>query len=137
MFDTGRTAFDIYQVLRSFNYEVKLFNNDGNSVPEPKDARRFFTLPKRLLVSLVDDGENSSIRLSNGNILVAGGSSTGGGNATLNSSEEYDTNRNEWFNTKTFTSARIFTGLIGLDNKKALLFGGASAGTAINTCFIY
>jgi hypothetical protein len=63
MFDGGRVAGDIYQALRSLDYEVRLYNNDGNSVNEPVDARRFFTLPKRLLLSLIEDGENSELRL--------------------------------------------------------------------------
>lgn len=56
-------ATETFQILRSFDYEVLLYGEDGNQVYEPVDARRFFAKPENLLVSLVEDGEDSCVRL--------------------------------------------------------------------------
>ena len=40
-----------------------MYDDDGNQVYEPDDARRFFATPENLLVSIVDAGDNKSIRL--------------------------------------------------------------------------
>lgn len=40
-----------------------MYDDDGNQVYEPDDARRFFATPENLLVSIVDSGDNKSIRL--------------------------------------------------------------------------
>jgi hypothetical protein len=59
--DTAAT--EVFQILRSYDYSVMMYDEDGNQVYEPDDARRFFAKPENILVSLVDDGDNSSIRL--------------------------------------------------------------------------
>lgn len=56
-------ASETFQILRSYDYEVVLFNEEHNQVFEPSEARRFFAKPVNLLVSLVDDGEDSATRL--------------------------------------------------------------------------
>lgn len=63
MIDFSVPATEIFQILRSYDYEVALYDDDGNQVYEPDEARRFFAAPANLFVSLVDDGEDSSIRL--------------------------------------------------------------------------
>lgn len=55
-------AKETFQVLRSYEYEVVLYDDDGNQVFEPNEARRLFAAPENLLVSIVDDGEDSSVR---------------------------------------------------------------------------
>lgn len=56
-------AKETFQILRSYDYEVLLFNDEHNQVFEPAEARRFFAKPENLLVSVVDDGEDSAVRL--------------------------------------------------------------------------
>jgi len=56
-------AKEIFQILRSFDYEVLMFDEEHNEVYEPELARRFFAAPKNMLVSIVDAGEGSSVRL--------------------------------------------------------------------------
>lgn len=58
-----KLAKQVFKILRTFAYEVMLFNDDGNTVVEPEDARRFFAPKQNLLVSLVDDGDNSAVRV--------------------------------------------------------------------------
>jgi hypothetical protein len=53
---------EIFQILRSFDHEVHLFDDDGNKVFEPEDARRFYALPENLFVSVIDEGQNSAVR---------------------------------------------------------------------------
>jgi hypothetical protein len=55
-------AKETFQVLRSYEYEVVLYDDDGNQVFEPNEARRLFAKPENLLISIVDDGEDSSVR---------------------------------------------------------------------------
>ncbi len=63
MFDPTSLAKEIFNVLRSFNYTVNIFDFDGARVYEPADARRFFASPRNITVSIFDDGENSSIKM--------------------------------------------------------------------------
>lgn len=56
-------AQETFQILRSYDYEVLLFNDEHNQVFEPTEARRFFAKPENLLISIVDDGEDSAVRL--------------------------------------------------------------------------
>ena len=56
-------AAEVFQILRSYNYEVLLFDEEHNQVFEPAESRRFFAKPVNLLVSIIDDGEDSSVRL--------------------------------------------------------------------------
>jgi hypothetical protein len=58
-----KLAKQIFKTLRTFLYEVMLFGDDGNTVLEPEDARRFFAPKQNLLVSLIDDGDNSAVRV--------------------------------------------------------------------------
>jgi hypothetical protein len=57
------TANETFQILRSYDYEVLLFDEEHMQVFEPEEARRFFAKPENLLVSIVDDGEDSAVRL--------------------------------------------------------------------------
>lgn len=66
MFDPAKVAKEIFQALRSFNYEVAAFDEDGNKVYEPETARRFFTDKKNITVALEENGENSYLRVSLG-----------------------------------------------------------------------
>jgi len=68
--DFSAVATEVFQVLQSFNYRVRLYNEDGMAVAEPADARRFMAHPKNLMVSLVDADDNSRITLSIGKAVV-------------------------------------------------------------------
>lgn len=61
--DFNGPAAEVFQILRSYNYEVVLYDEDGNQVYEPEEGRRFFCKPTNMLCSIVDDGDNSSTRL--------------------------------------------------------------------------
>jgi len=56
-------ASEIFQIIRSFDYTTVMYNDEGNEVYEPNEARRFFILPRNMLLSLIDDGDDSSIKL--------------------------------------------------------------------------
>jgi hypothetical protein len=47
-----------------------MFDNDGNTVYEPQDCRRFITKPNHLLVSVVDEGNDSCIRMYYDNSII-------------------------------------------------------------------
>jgi hypothetical protein len=55
---------EVFRILRSYNYEVVMYDDDGNSVFEPEDGRRFYAKKANILVSVRDENENSSINLN-------------------------------------------------------------------------
>lgn len=66
MTDFAKVANEVLQILRSFNYTVLLYNDEGMRVSEPDDARRYFDKSKNLMVSIVDEDDNSCIECSYG-----------------------------------------------------------------------
>lgn len=56
-------AKECFQTLRSYDYEVQLFDDEGNIVYEPEEAFRMFAKPENIMVAIVDDGQSSAIRL--------------------------------------------------------------------------
>lgn len=56
-------AKECFQVLRSYDYAVQMYDDDGNRVHEPEEARRLFAKPENVMVAIVDNGESSTIRL--------------------------------------------------------------------------
>lgn len=56
-------ATETFQILRAHDYEVHLYDGQGNRVWEPAQARRLFARPQNLLVSIVDEGEDSAVQL--------------------------------------------------------------------------
>ena len=57
-------AAELFQILRSYDYTVMMYDGDGNQVYEPEQARRFVVEKENLLVSLIEDGEDiKEIRL--------------------------------------------------------------------------
>lgn len=63
MFDARKLAKEVFSTLRSFDYEVAMFDEEGNRVYEPKDAVRFFTNKRNITVSIDDENEDSTLRL--------------------------------------------------------------------------
>lgn len=63
MISLDSASTEVFQILRSYDYTVMMYDDDGNQVYEPDDARRFFATPENLLVSIVDAGDDKSIRL--------------------------------------------------------------------------
>ncbi len=70
MFDIKKVATEIFSTLRTFNYEVAMFDEEGNSCYEPDSAVRFFTRPKNITIVLSEDGENSKLCISLGQSVV-------------------------------------------------------------------
>jgi len=60
-------SLEVFKILQSFDYTVMLYGEDGNRVDEPSDARRMFARPENIMVSIIDDGDNSNIHLYIGN----------------------------------------------------------------------
>lgn len=56
-------ANEVFQILRSYDYTVQMYDEDATRVYEPENARRFYASPENILVAIVDDGDNSRIRL--------------------------------------------------------------------------
>lgn len=64
-------ASETFKILRQHSYEMLLFDDDGKQVFEPNEARRMFCKKGTIGVSIVDDGENSSIRLRHSDSVSA------------------------------------------------------------------
>lgn len=56
-------AKEIFRILRQFNYELVLFDDEGNEVNEPEQARRFYDKDDNLLTALVDKGDDGVVRV--------------------------------------------------------------------------
>lgn len=56
-------AKEAFNILRSFDYTVMMYDDDGTQIYEPENARRMFAKPENLLVSIVDDNDNTRINL--------------------------------------------------------------------------
>ena len=59
-------ATEVFQILRSYDYTVMMYDDNGNQIYEPENARRLWTENENLLVSLVEDkseGEVKQVRL--------------------------------------------------------------------------
>lgn len=54
---------ETFQILRSYDYTVLMYDEEGMEVYEPEQARRMYAKPENLVVSIVDDNENSRINL--------------------------------------------------------------------------
>ncbi len=63
MFNPQKVSEEIFATLRSYNYEVAIFDEEGNKVYQPDDARRFFTNRNNIMVSLSEDSENSCVEV--------------------------------------------------------------------------
>jgi len=62
--EIGKLSKEIFATLKAFNYDLIMYDGDGNIVHEPEDARRYFDRGEDLLVTLYEDGENSSVTLT-------------------------------------------------------------------------
>ena len=63
MINFGEFAAEVFQTLRAYGRELVLYDQDGNRVFEPKEARRFYISDDNILVSLSEDGDNSALKL--------------------------------------------------------------------------
>lgn len=63
MVDFSNVAQQVFSILQSYDYTVMLYDDDGNRVIEPEDARRLFARPENMLISLIDNEDNSAIKL--------------------------------------------------------------------------
>ena len=63
MTDFSAVANEVFETLRSYDYTVLLYDEVGNRVEDPTEASRMFARPENLMVGLVDEGEDSTIRL--------------------------------------------------------------------------
>jgi hypothetical protein len=72
MIDFSELALETFQVLRAYGKDIVLYDENGNRVFEPSDARRFYLSDDNILVSVLEDGDNSSIKVYlSGNITIA------------------------------------------------------------------
>jgi len=63
MIDFSDFCTEIFQILRAYGRDLVLYDEQGNRVYEPADARRFYMLGENILLSIHEDGDNSSLKL--------------------------------------------------------------------------
>lgn len=61
MTDLSIVAKEVFQAIDSFDYTMRLYDDKGMTVVEPSEARRFMCMPKNIMVSLVDDDDNTRL----------------------------------------------------------------------------
>lgn len=65
-------SLEVFQVLRTYANDIVLYDDSGNRVMEPSTARRFYLPDDGLLVTVLDDNDNSAIKVYlGGTITVA------------------------------------------------------------------
>lgn len=62
MIDFNAFSNEIFQILRSYEKDIVLYDDNGTRVFEPADARRMYVIGDNLLVSIVEDGDNSALK---------------------------------------------------------------------------
>lgn len=68
MANLSAISSEVFDILRSFDYVLDLYDEDGNAVYEPEDARRFFgsrtsTKTENIMVAVIDENDDSLVRL--------------------------------------------------------------------------
>ena len=54
---------ELFQILKGSGKTLTLYGSDGNKTYEPKDARRVFATPDNIMVSVVEAGSDSEVKL--------------------------------------------------------------------------
>ena len=72
MISLDAVAVEVFQILQSYDYTVLMYDEDGNQVYEPEETRRFFSKSANLLVSLVEKGDDNTIKLIKGKDISVG-----------------------------------------------------------------
>ena len=63
MIDFSELSLETFQVLRAYGKDIVLYDEHGNRVFEPSDARRFYISGDNILVSILNDGDNSAVKV--------------------------------------------------------------------------
>ena len=59
----SKLSDELFQVLRGSGRQITLFDETGNIVYDPTQARRFFAEPDKMMVSIQQDGSDSTVKL--------------------------------------------------------------------------
>ena len=62
MIDFNAFSNEVFQILRSYEKDIVLYDDNGTRVFEPEDARRMYVIGDNLLISIVEDGDNSALK---------------------------------------------------------------------------
>lgn len=63
MIDFNDFCSEIFQILRAYGRDMVLYDESGNRVYEPTEARRMYVTGDNILVSISEDGDNSAMNL--------------------------------------------------------------------------
>lgn len=60
----NKIAKEVFQILKSYNKILDLYNNYGTKIYEPDKARKMFIKPDNIMLSIVNDGIDSYIEMN-------------------------------------------------------------------------
>jgi hypothetical protein len=63
MIDFNDFSSEVFQILRAYGKDIVLYDDTGKRVFEPSEARRMYVIGDNILVSIVEDGDNSAVKL--------------------------------------------------------------------------
>lgn len=66
MANFSKVADEVFKILRTYSYTCLLYDAKGADVQEPTEARRFFAKKDNLMVSIVEDNDDSRVSLQYG-----------------------------------------------------------------------
>lgn len=59
-----KVAERVFELLKGQSYQLSLYDDTGTRVYEPETARMFFAMPVKMMVNIVDDSDDSVIRVN-------------------------------------------------------------------------
>lgn len=59
----NKLADRVFQTLKGYGYDLKMFDETGKKVIDPEEGRHFYAMPDQIMVSLREDGADSEIRI--------------------------------------------------------------------------
>jgi hypothetical protein len=63
MIDFSDFSSEVFQILRAYGRDIVLYDDSGKRVFEPSEARRMYVIGDNILVSIVEDGDNSAVKM--------------------------------------------------------------------------
>lgn len=63
MIDFSDFSSEVFQILRAYGKDIVLYDETGKRVFEPAEARRMYVIGDNILVSIVEDGDNSAVKM--------------------------------------------------------------------------
>lgn len=59
----NKLADRVFQTLKGYGYNLKMFDETGKKVIDPEEGRHFYAMPDQMMVSIREDGADSEMQI--------------------------------------------------------------------------